>query len=141
MRLTLLVCACTTMSLPMLGQNTTTSSKKAAGGADANIKSNTLTNPVGVKIAPPPSKGGPAAKGPNGTCDLHINNETGWNINFYFNGGLNGVVGAWGNLDPNITPGSATLYATALFTDGTTLTFGPINYQCAGGNYTWNLTP
>ncbi|HLJ78478.1 MAG TPA: hypothetical protein VKT75_13735 [Acidobacteriaceae bacterium] len=137
--------ACMAVALPVsvAAQNavTTSGNKADASAPDTHIRSNSLTNSTDQKIAPPPSKGGPTAKGPYGTCTVHVDNGTGYIVQFYFNGSLAGVMGPWGDLYPNITPGKAELYARAVFDDGTVLTFGPREFLCSGTDLHWTLTP
>lgn len=62
---------------------------------------------------------------------------------YYFNGNALGTIGPWGDYYPSITLGNAQLYGRAVFTNGTVLTFGPVNYNCVinGSTYTWTLNP
>src|SRR5208337_4069351 len=99
--------------------------KGQADTKDTHIKSNSLANSPDQKIVAPQSKGGPQAKGPWGTCTIHIDNHTPYIIEFYFDGDLDGVMGPWGDLYPNVTRGVGQLYARAVFDDGTVLTYGP----------------
>ena len=143
LRAALVACIAALVSIPMTAQNTADTSgvKGQAKAQDSNIKDNSTTNSPDQKIVPPPGKGGPQAKGPWGTCVLHIDNHTPYYVQFYFNGDLDGVIGPWGELYPDITPGMAQLYARAVFNDGTVLTFGPREYRCNGGDFRWTLTP
>ena len=94
------------------------------------------------KIIGPASKGGPRAKGPY-DCHLHVDNHTALYVDFYFNGAPAGSMGPWGDLYPQITEGHASLYARAVFNDGSSVTFGPRDYVCTGDDnrYTWTLNP
>jgi hypothetical protein len=142
-RVALVTCIAVLVSLPMAAQNTAETSgvKGQADTQDSHIKSNSLANSPDQKIVAPQSKGGPQAKGPWGTCNIHIDNHTPYIVQFYFNGDLDGVMGPWGDLYPNITQGVAELYARAVFDDGTVLTYGPREYRCSGGDFRWTLTP
>jgi hypothetical protein len=120
---------------------TTSGTKGTASATDAHVRSTNATNSTDAKVAPPPSKGGPTAKGPYGTCNVHVDNSTAYYVQFYFNGDLAGVIGPWGDLYPNITPGQAELYARAVFDDGSVLTFGPRQFLCSGSDFHWTLTP
>jgi hypothetical protein len=119
---------------------TTNGNQAQASTADTHVKSNSWTNSLDHKIAPPPKKGGPAAKGAYGTCTVHVDNATGYIVQFYFNGSPAGVMGPWGDLYPNITPGRAELYGRAVFDNGTVLTFGPETFLCSGTDLHWTLT-
>jgi hypothetical protein len=142
-RTALVACIATLISIPLAAQNPAEDSgaKGQANTQDTHIKNSNPTNSPDQKIAPPPSKGGPKAKGAWGTCDLHIDNRTGLIVQVFFQGNLVGVVGPWGDLYPNITPGVAELYARAVFDDGSVLTFGPREYRCNGRDFTWSLVP
>jgi hypothetical protein len=144
-RVVMVACIAGLTALPLAAQKGTTIQTKGVQGQantkDTHINSDSMENLPGQKVVAPASKGGPMAKGPG--CVLHINNSTAWNVQFYFNGNLTGVIGAYGDYYPSITLGNAQLYARALFTNGTVYTFGPINYDCAinGSTYTWTLNP
>jgi len=140
----LITCLAALIAIPAAAQNASSANnsgeKGQANAQDQNIKNDQLANAPGQKHQPPPArKGGPAAKGIY--CDVHIDNRTPLIVSVYMNGDLLGVIGPWGDLYPDITYGTAQLYARAVFTDGSVLTFGPRNYQCVGGSYTWSLTP
>ena len=142
-RFMLAACFAALVSIPLAAQNNSAENKGVKGQAnaqDANVKNNNSTNSPDTKIAPPERKGGPKAKGPWGTCTLHIDNRTGFIVQFYFNGTLDGLIGPWGDLYPSITQGNAQLYARAVFDDGSSLAFGPREYHCSGGDFTWSLT-
>lgn len=130
------------ISIPLAAQSVSTSGVKGSSSAnDPHIKSDAANNSETQKIPAPPSKGGPKSRGLNGTCNIKIDNRTPYYITFYFNGQPAGALGPWGDLFPNITPGSAELYARAVFTNGSVLTFGPRDLRCAGGDLIWTLNP
>jgi hypothetical protein len=143
LRALLVACITGLVSFPILAQGTVETSgvKGQANSKDAHIKTSNATNSADQKIVPPPSKGGPTAKGPYGTCTLHIDNHTPLFVNLYMNGEFAGTVGPYGDLYPNITPGMAELYARAVFDDGSVLTFGPRDYRCSGSDFVWRLVP
>jgi hypothetical protein len=137
-----LLCSTALVSIPALAESASTKGVQASANShDINIQSDSLVNSKGSNIAAPQSKGGFASRGLNGTCNIHVNNKTGYYITFYFNGNAAGAVGPWGDLYPNSTEGSAVLYGKAVFTDGSVLTFGPQNFTCTGTDFTWTLTP
>jgi hypothetical protein len=112
--------------------------KRPALQTDTNIKSNSAVNSEDEKIPAPESKGGPKAKG--GGCMVHVNNETPWIVTVYFEGQYVGAVGRYGDAYMPITSGYAVLYARADFDNGSVRTFGPNNFRCDSGAYTWTLT-
>jgi hypothetical protein len=138
-----LICATIALTaLPLSAESVSSAAVKGMASApDAHIRSNSLTNSIGMHIAAPANKGGPKNRGANGTCDVHVNNKTGYYISFYFNGRPAGSMGPWGDLYPNITEGNAELYARAVFDNGTVMTFGPQDYHCTGNDFIWTLTP
>ena len=137
-----IVCVAVLVSIPLAAQSVSTSGVKGkAGGSDPHIKSNSMNNSESPKIPAPPKKGGPKSRGLNGTCNIHVDNRTPYYITFYFDGQPEGALGPWGDLMPNITQGVAEIYAKAVFTDGSVLTFGPRDLRCTGGDFTWTLTP
>jgi hypothetical protein len=142
----IVTCFAALTSIPLAAQIKSCDSpaKRQASTPDPNIKSNSLMNASGQNIVAPQSKGGPASKGAG--CVLHIDNSTGYIVEFYFNGIAQGAMSPWGDYTTSITPGGAQLYGTATFTDGTVLTFGPQTYACSAtlgpdATFTWTLTP
>lgn len=135
-------CVVALISISLAAQNVSTSGVKGqASASDPHVKSDSANNAEHPKIPAPPSKGGPKTRGLNGTCNIHVDNRTPYYITFYFDGQPAGALGPWGDLMPNITPGVAEIYAKAVFTNGTVLTFGPRDLRCGGGDLTWTLTP
>jgi hypothetical protein len=115
--------------------------KGMASTPDSNILKDSMANSKDNMIAAPESKGGPKSRGLNGTCNIHVNNATALYVTFYFNGVAAGALGPWGDLYPNSTEGRGTLYARAVFTDGSAMTFGPRDFTCTGTDFVWTLTP
>lgn len=125
------------VAIPGMAENATSKGVKTQASAhDANVNSDNMTNMAGHAVAPPVK-----SRGLNGTCDIRVSNQTGLYVQFFFNGNPAGTIGPWGALTPNITEGNASLYARAVFTDGSVLTFGPRALTCTGGDFTWTLTP
>ncbi len=136
------LCLTALLSIPAMAQGVSAKGiKKAASANDLNIHNDSLVNSMNSAVPAPASKGGFSARGLNGTCNIHVNNKTGYYITFYFNGNAAGAIGPWGDLYPTSTEGNAVLYARAVFTDGSVLTFGPQNFTCTGTDFTWTLTP
>ena len=144
-RAMIVTCLAALISIPLAAQTVKSSGVKgSASTKDPNIKSNSLSNTPGKTVVPPASKGGPAAKG--NACVLHIDNSTGYIVEFYFNGVAQGAMSPYADYTTSITPGGAQLYGTATFTNGTVLTFGPQVYACNAtlgpdNVFTWTLTP
>jgi hypothetical protein len=144
-RALIVTCFAALISIPLAATTVKSAANKGSASAtDPNIKSNSLANTPGKTVVAPHSKGGPAAKGPG--CVLHIDNSTGYIVEFYFNGVAQGAMSPWGDYQTAITPGGAQLYGTATFTNGQVLTFGPQAYICtaspgADAVFTWTLTP
>ena len=111
--------------------------KAPASQTDPNIKSNSAVNSEDQKIPAPESKGGPKAKG--GGCFIRVDNRTSLFINIYMNGGFEGTVAPWGDGVFTITSGYAELYGRANFDNGTYDYFGPREYRCTSGTFTWTL--
>ena len=137
-----LLCSTALVSIPAMAENLSAKGVRSAATAnDVNIHSDSLVNSRNSAIAAPASKGGFADRGLNGTCNIHVDNKTGYYVSFYFNGNAAGAVGPWGDLYPTSSGGAAVLYAKAVFADGSVLTFGPQNFSCTGTDFTWTLTP
>lgn len=136
------LCLTALLSIPAIAQGTSAKGvRKASSTSDFNIQSDSLVNSMNSSVPAPVSKGGFNTRGLNGTCNIHVNNKTGYYVTFYFNGNAAGAVGPWGDLYPTSTEGKAVLYAKAVFTDGSVLTFGPQDFTCTGTDFTWTLTP
>src|SRR5579862_6174783 len=128
-----ILCITALVSIAVSAETVTTKgAMAAANAADKNIRNNSVANSMNHPVARPAK-----SRGLNGTCDIHVANNTGFYVEFYFNGQLAGAMGPWGALNPNITEGNAALYARAVFTDGSSLTFGPRTLTCTGSDYTW----
>ena len=79
---------------------------------------------------------------PNRRCLLHIDNRTPYVVNLYSDGRLVSVMGPLAELRSDRFYMMGALNASAVFSDGSVLAFGPLtNYQCVGGSFTWSLTP
>lgn len=131
------LCIAAMFSMQSTAENVTSKGVKGQGNApDANIHNENMQNSPGHAV-PAPVK----SRGLNGTCDIRVSNQTGLYVQFYFNGNPVGTIGPWGVYTPNISEGNAALYARAVFTDGSVLTFGPRALTCVGGDFTWTLTP
>ena len=130
------------VSAPLVAQTVSDKGvKKSKGAHDVNIQSDEMMNSEHPDIAAPESKGGMKRRGLGGTCNIHVDNHTPYYVTFYFNGNATGAIGPWGDLYPNITQGNAALYARAVFTNGTVLTFGPRAFTCTGTDFVWTLAP
>jgi hypothetical protein len=144
LRIALLLCATAVAALPLAAESVsvkTSGVKGLASAKDKNILSNSMSNRGMNQMAAPESKGGAKSRGAFGTCNIHVDNHTGYYVTFYFNGSAAGSMGPWGDLYPNVTEGMGQLYARAVFDNGTVLTFGPRDYQCNGQDFIWTLTP
>ena len=62
-RALIVTCFAALISIPLAAQTVKSASQKGTT-PDPNIKSNSLSNTPGKTVVAPPSKGGPAAKGP-----------------------------------------------------------------------------
>jgi hypothetical protein len=114
---------------------------RSAGAADANVKSDSEKNNPNAKAAPPPEKGGPKTRGAGPyRCGIHVDNHTPWIIRTYVDGGYVGAVNRYGDIAGITGNGPTTLYAVALFDDGSAKYWGPHVFNCAAGDiYTWRL--
>ena len=72
--------------------------------------------------------------------DVVVDNWTGYYIDIYVNGNYRGSVSPWDKRVTWAIPGTNTLYAKAVFDDGSYLYWGPkVTYT--GYQYTWRLNP
>jgi hypothetical protein len=114
--------------------------KGRGAGADANVKADTLPgNQTGKTVPAPPSKGGAKTRGAmSGT--LHVDNRTPWIIRIYVDGDYVGNVSRYGDSYGYYGCSVRTLYARALFTDGSSLSWGPSRRDLCD-DATWELDP
>ena len=112
-----------------------------AGAPDANIKHDSEKNNPKAQATPPPEKGGPKTRGAGPyRCGIHVDNHTPWIIRTYVDGIYAGAVNRYGDIAGITGNGPTTLYAVAVFDDGSTRTWGPHLFQCSAGDiYTWRL--
>lgn len=99
-----------------------------------------LQRPVNNKNNPaPPSTSRGEVYGPN-YSDVVVDNWTGYYIDIYVNGNYRGTVSPYDKRVTWAIPGTNTLYAKAVFDDGSYLYWGPkVTYT--GYTYTWKLNP
>jgi len=114
-----------------------TVSSKSISTADSKVD--------GLK-RPGNDKGKPAADnstrgpvyGPN-YSDVVVDNWTGYYLDIYVNGNYRGTVSPWDKRVTWAIPGTNTLYAKAVFNDGSYIYWGPVSTY-TGYEYTWKLT-
>ena len=118
----------------------TKGAKSRGGGADANVKSDSLpANKAGATVPVPPSKGGPKTRGSmSGT--LHVDNRTPYIIRIYVDGDYVGNVSRFGDSYGYYGCSVRALYARAYFDDGSTISWGPIRRDLCD-DFTWRLNP
>jgi hypothetical protein len=126
---------------PRRGPVVHTKGAKSRGAAtDPNVKQDSLPgNKPGATVAAPPSKGGPKTRGAM-TGVLHVDNRTPWIIRIYVDGDYVGNVGRYGDSYGYYGCSVRTLYARALFDDGSVTTWGPARRDLCD-NFTWELDP
>jgi len=119
-----------------------TKPRKKTAGNDSNIKSNSDENNPNVQTPAPPKKGGSRTQGGGSSpCGLHIDNRTPWLMRIYVDGNYRGTVSAYADLVGIMGKGPSTLYAVAVFNDGSEKTWGPRVFNCSAGDvYTWQVT-
>ena len=118
-----------------------TSKKGTPGAADPNIKQDSEKNDPNAKSAPPPEKGGPKTRGAGPyRCGIHVDNRTPYFVRTYVDGDYVGTVNRYGDIAGITGNGPTSLYAVAVFDDGSTSTWGPHIFNCAPGDtYSWRL--
>jgi hypothetical protein len=151
----LLLAASLCFSVPLPGQNTASTPKKASaakvsadkskksqgGGEDANIKNKSFRNdPSNAdKVAPNKSGVKPLGTGP-WACTVHVDSRVRLYINIFIDGNYAGTVGPGGDLYFVTGNGASVLYGRADFTDGSYYYWGPREFDCES-TYTWRLLP
>ena len=71
---------------------------------------------------------------------MHVDNRTPYICKIFWSGEYLGTVGSYGDGYFYSSPGQATWYARADFTDGTTMSVGPRSGQVEAGEvYTWTI--
>jgi hypothetical protein len=121
------------------GKTSETKSQKSRGeGKDEHIKNNSAANDPKTTMEPPVEKGGKKTRG--AYAQVVFDNYTAYKIQIYANGDYLGMVSGYGKGSSYSTPGTAELYGRADFTDGSTLTWGPVTVSLdPGDTFTWKL--
>jgi hypothetical protein len=124
------------------GRSTTAGVRARGGGADANVTKDEATNVAGKAASQQPeakttNRGSFTAVAPGQLC---IDSWVDLYVRIYVNGEYVGTVSPWGDSCGYYGPGTFRLYAKAVFTDGSYLSWGPINANLTYG-YTWQLNP
>lgn len=121
------------------GAGSETKSAKGRGtGPDENIKMGRAANKADANVPAPASKGGDKTRG-SGSI-VHVDNHTNWYIDVYMDGSYCSTVSPWGDSYCYVGSGSTRFYGKADFTDGSSLTWGPL-VQSVDGTFTWKLWP
>lgn len=103
-------------------------------------KAEGLQRPVNDKTKPaPPSTSRGDVYGTD-YSDVVVDNWTGYYIDIYVNGNYRGTVSPYDKRVTWAIPGTNTLYAKAVFNDGSYLYWGP-KVTATGYSYTWKLNP
>jgi hypothetical protein len=93
-----------------------------------------------MKAPMPADKGGKTRGAGPLPCGVHIDNRTSWFIRIYVDGDYKGTVNQYGDLTGITGNGPTSVYAVALFDDGSEKYWGPHVFDCeAGATYTWRL--
>lgn len=117
---------------------TTRSSASRGAGTDQNIKSDQVTNKKDDNTPAPPRKGGPKSRGARvGT--LHVDNRTPWYIKIYVDGDYRGTLAPYGDWYADGGCDDYSLYAVALFDDGSSRNWGPVHTNSSCGDQVWHL--
>jgi hypothetical protein len=106
-------------------------------GQDQNVKKDDVANSKTAKLPAPSAKGGPKTRGAQ-MGQLHIDNRTPWYIRIYVDGDLVGTTSPYGDSYGYYGCDDHTLYARAVFEDGSQSTWGPIRASTCG-DYLWRL--
>jgi len=114
-----------------------TNSRGDANAKDENIKQDSAPNDPNAKIEAPPEKGGPKTR--QAACRVHIDNRTPWYISIYTDGNYRGQVSPYGDSYGWVGCGNTNLYGRAVFTDGSSRSWGP-NVYYIDGTFQWLLT-
>lgn len=118
------------------------SSKAKTRGEDPNIQMNEMINDsdkakTDSRVIQPSDKGG-KSRGLS-YCNACFDNYTGWRINVYVDGFLEGGVGPWGDGCVTVSSGSTRLYAVAEFSDGSRVWWGPITKSCENQTFSMDM--
>lgn len=108
-----------------------------SGSADPNVKSEFEPNDPDTPMTVPASKGGGGSKGAGGNCKIMLDNYTNYAIQIYINGIYKGVLYGGNESTLYYTPGQVTIYAKALFSDGSFTYWGPTTYSCGSNQYVY----
>jgi len=109
---------------------------KLRGESTVKIKNDDGKNTQGHAKELPVAKGGKKTRA--STSVVHFDNHTGWIIRCYVDGDYVGSMDGGGDLYVYVSSGTHTLYARALFDDGSELTWGPDD-ESVYGTFTYKL--
>jgi hypothetical protein len=112
-----------------------TISSKAISVSDTKVDE--LQRPVNEKGKPADKSRGDVY-GPS-YSDVVVDNYTGYYLDIYVNGNYRGTVSPYDRRVTWAIPGTNTLYAKAVFSDGSYIYWGPVATY-TGYQYTWSLT-
>jgi hypothetical protein len=116
----------------------TRSATSRGTGANENIRSDTIVNPVQPSVRAPVAKGGTRTRGAPADCVLHVDNRTAWYIIVYVDGARSGIVGPYGDVYGYFSCDTHVLYARAPLDDGSERTWGPATADITR-TFTWRL--
>ena len=110
---------------------------RGSSESDPNVKTPEGPNDPAKETPAPAKKGGQKTRGM--ACYVTFDNYTPWVIQAFVDGTFRGIVPAWGQLDTVTGDGPTTIYARALFTDGSMKYWGPRSGMCDHEAFNWQL--
>lgn len=121
-------------------EKVTQKSEKGSGTADdKNVTATRTQNSKTSKSTRTTSRGSGQR-----TCNIDLNNETGYVIDIYIDGRYRGTMGEFDSNYTTTGSGATRLYARAEFSDGSYLYWGPKDMTCGSnsrdGYFEWTLT-
>ena len=117
---------------------TSNSTRTRGGGADANVRKDEAPNPVTKAATPEPagkSTRGASAVEPGQVC---IDSRVDLIVRIYVDGQYVGTVSPWGDACGYYGAGEHRLYARAVFTDGSSQSWGPVTGDASSG-FRWTI--
>ncbi len=114
--------------------------RSRGSGADANIRQDDAPNAVNKAATPQPT-----AKGTRGASSVEpgqicVDSRVDLYVKIYVDGSYVGTVSPWGDACGYYGPGDHRIYGRALFTDGSSTTWGPVSGDATPG-FKWTIRP
>lgn len=124
-----------------MSDSTTAVTAEKSRGEDPNVESDKFVNDPDNLPPAPAEKGGEKSRGAGFYTKVIVDNWTGYSVNIYADGKVQGSVAPWSQGYFYEYGSSVKLYGKAYLTDGRYIYWGPSTQNISNAKtYTWKLT-